>query len=539
MRIAKRRTSEHAVPSLPPQLLCSSSCRTANHLHRQMNESANTDASPALAPLLHFGKVVEAVDDYAIFSMTPEGVIKDWNLGAEMIKGYTAEEIIGRHFSVFYSVEDQEAGVPQRELEIAASVGKYLEEGWRYRNDGSPIWVGGTLTAVRSQHGELLGYLKITRDLTDQREKLALREQGRRKDLFLATLAHELRNPIAPMLPALEVIMQSPDRPDLIKNVAATLSRQVEQMVHLIDHLLDTSRITSGKIVLKKSRAILSEVIESAIESTAPLFAEAGHELTVSIPDKPIELEADSYRLCQIITNLLNNAGKFTPTGGRIAIGATVDFPWLTIVVRDNGQGIPHSVQTNIFDLFDQGAHGSHEGLGIGLTLVKYLVELHRGRVGVVSGGDGKGSEFRIALPIVCAPSELVLPPTELPQQAILPRKKVLVADDSRSAADILGMFFDMEGMETAVVYDGLAAVHRAATFKPDLVILDIGMPEMNGFEAAAKIREFLPEAKIVALSGWGSADDQLRSAQAGFDQHIVKPPTPADLRKVVADMGS
>ncbi|MBC7980421.1 MAG: PAS domain S-box protein, partial [Armatimonadetes bacterium] len=260
-----------------------------------MNESANTEFHQSDE---QFRLLVESVQDYAIFMLDPEGHVMSWNTGARRIKGYEPAEIMGRHFSVFYPAEAVADGIPGHILARALSHGRSEDDGWRVRKDGSLFWANVIVTALRDSGGELRGFAKITRDLTDQREKLALKEQGRRKDLFLATLAHELRNPIAPMLPALEIIMKSPDRPDLIKNIAATLSRQVEQMVHLLDDLMDMSRITSGKIVLKKGRAILSEIIESAIESTAPLFAEAGHELTVSIPAEPIELEADSYRVC-------------------------------------------------------------------------------------------------------------------------------------------------------------------------------------------------------------------------------------------------
>lgn len=486
-----------------------------------------------------FRLLLENVEDYAIIMLDPEGHVVSWNSGARRIKGYEQPEIVGRHFSAFYPMES--AHLPQMLLARAVREGRVEDEGWRLRKDGTKFWGNVILTALRDDSGELRGFAKITRDLTEQRRYQQMRDASKRKDAFLATLAHELRNPLAPMLPGLELILNSPADPELVARIAGMLHRQVDQMSRLIDDLLDVSRITTGKVVLKKSSFPIADVVERALESVKPAISEHRHQVTIELaPDLP-EVEADPHRLAQVISNLLSNAARYTPPGGQISLTAAVeDDSMLRLAVKDNGKGVDPALQASIFDLFDQGGSGSADGLGIGLTLVRSLVEMHGGTVAVESGGPGTGSEFILMLPILsqAKKQERADPGKSLTLAMRSGPLRVLVADDGKNAADILAMFFQMEGMETAVAYDGRQAVESARSFAPHLICLDLGMPLLDGFEAARLIRKMHPAAVIAALSGWGSEDDRRRTAEAGFDAHLVKPVKPDDLRELLARYG-
>ncbi len=365
-----------------------------------------------------------------------------------------------------------------------------------------------------------------------------LRESDRRKDQFLATLAHELRNPLAPILTGLEVMLRSASDPEAVGRVAAMMQRQTHQIVHLIDDLLDISRITTGKIVLKKTTTSLDSIIRSAVEAAQPLIEKFHHELDLVGSDPEIDIEGDPHRIAQIISNLLSNAAKYTPPHGRILLEASMTSPHgVSILVRDNGFGIDEDSQRKIFNLFEQDDHGRNDGLGIGLTLVKSLVEMHDGTVSVRSDGPGKGSEFRVELPGCSHRGARTSPELvrDLPRHAA---KRVLVVDDGKNTADILALFFRLEGMEVEVAYDGQEALDLAEDFLPDLVFMDLGMPRVDGFEAARRMRNDRPSVILIALSGWGRDEDKERSAEAGFDDHLIKPVSPEDLRKVLRTFG-
>ena len=489
-----------------------------------------------------FRLLLETVQDYAIFTLDPEGHVMSWNTGAHRIKQYQEKEILGRHFSLFYPPEAIAIGLPAALLGKALKDGRAEDEGWRLRKDGTRFWANVIITALYDDGGELRGFSKITRDLTDRRQIEHLRETGRRKDAFLATLAHELRNPLAPMLPGVELILGAPEDTSAVAGVACMLKRQVDQMARLIDDLLDMSRITAGKIALRSMVMPVREVVDTAIEAVTPLIQERNHRLDVDLPDGDLEIEADPYRLSQIISNLLSNAAKYTPPGGLIRLAAAAkDASVLVIKVADNGIGVPKALQQSIFELFDQGASGTTEGLGIGLTLVRNLAEMLGGSVSVVSEGEGKGSEFTVLLPVIASGDSASFKPAT-PQPSALRRPgpaRVLVADDGRNAADILALFFQMEGMETSVAYDGEEAVNAAASFSPDFAFLDLGMPKLDGYEAARRIRRMYPRVVLAALSGWGGEDDRRRSAEAGFDIHLLKPAKPDDLRDVLQRLGA
>jgi signal transduction histidine kinase/ActR/RegA family two-component response regulator len=355
----------------------------------------------------------------------------------------------------------------------------------------------------------------------------ALREADRRKDEFLAMLAHELRNPLAPIRNAVEILRaRSAEHPDL-RWVNDVVDRQVRHMARLVDDLLDVSRITNGKIELRRQRVSLAAAIEAAVEASRPGIERGRHPLAVAVTPGPIEVDADLVRLSQIVSNLLNNAAKYTPPDGRITLTAGREGDAAVIRVSDTGVGIPPHMLSSIFDMFVQveGAGGrSHGGLGIGLTLVKRLVELHGGTVVARSAGAGKGSEFVVRLPIAagealaagCAPVE---PPADAPG------RRLLVVDDNKDAADSLAFLLRARGNEVRVAYDGLEAVDTAVQFRPDAVLLDVGLPKLYGHDVARRIRESRgDEVLIIAVTGWGQDEDRRRSREAGFDHHLTKP---------------
>lgn len=367
----------------------------------------------------------------------------------------------------------------------------------------------------------------------------ALARADRRKDEFLAMLAHELRNPLAPILTGLEVMMASPGNAEIVGNLAAMMRRQMAQMVHLIDDLLDISRINTGKIALKPEEVRLLTVIEDAIESSRPLIDKAGHQLDFTIDDPQIFLTGDPHRLSQVISNLLSNAAKYTPQGGRIAIHvARHSSGQASIRVIDNGEGIAPDQIDRIFGLFEQVDPKRQNGLGLGLPLVKNLVTMHRGSISATSGGVGKGSEFTILLPAHPAGESSSLAPTEKEQKTILPptaAKRVMVVDDSKNIVRILAMFIQQEGMEASIAHDGEEAIRVAEEFQPDMIFMDLGMPKMDGYDAAHQLRIAHPDALLIALSGWGRDEDRAKSRDAGFDGHMVKPVAPDDIRRVLA----
>ena len=371
----------------------------------------------------------------------------------------------------------------------------------------------------------------------------ALKESDRRKDEFLAMLAHELRNPLAPIRNGLQILRLKENSGDAIRSASEMMERQVSQMVRLVDDLLDVSRITRGKIELRRDRIELAAAVNQAVEAARSLVQCMEHELTVAHPPEPIYLNADLTRLAQIVGNLLNNACKFTEKGGRISLAVEREGVQAVIRVKDTGVGIAADQLPRIFEMFtqlDTSLERSQNGLGIGLTLVKNLVEMHGGTVDVYSAGLGHGSEFVVRLPVASRerPELGSTPIAHAPGLPATPRR-VLVVDDNKDSATSLAMLLTLTGNETRTAYDGLEAVETAATFRPDIVLLDIGLPKLNGYEAARRIRE-QPWGKdmiLVALTGWGQEEDRKKSREAGFNGHLVKPVEYAVLTKLMAEL--
>ncbi len=382
--------------------------------------------------------------------------------------------------------------------------------------------------------GSVVAVNCIVQDITARKHaERALRVADRRKDEFLATLAHELRNPLAPIRNALHLLTLSENNAEVRAQAMGVMGRQLAQMVRLIDDLLDVSRITRNKLELRKGHIELSSIIQSAVEVALPVMQESAHEFTVTLPHEPVRLDADPVRLAQIFSNLLHNAAKFTPRGGRIRLVAEQRGADVLVSVRDTGIGIDREHLPRLFEMFSQvtpALNRSHGGLGIGLALARGLAVLHGGDIAVHSDGPGQGSEFVVRLPLG-VPSTIAAQPPEPVRKppGIVPTCRVLVVDDNRDAAESLGTMLQLLGHETRTAHDGLEAVEAATAYRPDVVLLDIGLPKMNGYEAAREIRRqaWGKDLLLIALTGWGQDEDKLRAMEAGFDHHLTKPMEP------------
>lgn len=368
-------------------------------------------------------------------------------------------------------------------------------------------------------------------------------DAGRRKDEFLATLAHELRNPLAPIRNGLRVLQLTNGVGDAADEVRTMMERQIEQMVHLVDDLLDVSRIGGGKLLLRTQRVELAAALNNAVEISRPLIEVGGHELTVSLPSQPIFMDADMTRLGQVFANLLNNAAKFSERGGQIRLSVEREGQNAVVRVTDTGIGIAPDMLHRVFQMFsqvDQSIEKSQGGLGIGLCLVKQLVGMHGGSVEARSEGHGMGSEFIVRLPLaLSAAPEVPLASVERKPSGALGKRRILVADDNTDAADSLATLLTFMGHEVRTAADGEAAVELAGAFRPDVILLDIGMPKLNGHDACRRIREepWGEQAVLIALTGWGQDDVRRRSLEAGFDHHLVKPVDFAALMQLLASL--
>jgi signal transduction histidine kinase len=416
------------------------------------------------------------------------------------------------------------------------------------RVDGSLGWTSSRAIPLFDARGDVVEWFGAASDITPRRqaEQASIRiaaelaDADRRKDEFLAMLAHELRNPLAPISNALHILRRTEGGSAAVQAASAMMERQIGHMVRLVDDLLDVSRISRGTIALREEPVELASSIQHAVETVQPLFALMAHALTVTLPQQPVHLKADPTRLAQIIGNLLHNAGKFTDRGGRIALEAEREGNTVVIRVRDSGIGIAPAQFPHIFELFtqiDTALERSRGGLGIGLTLVKRLVEMHGGTVEVRSAGVHQGSEFEVRLPLLAQVPDRPLPGPAPVEPAL--RRRILVVDDNQDAATSLALLLEVTGYETRCANDGLVAVQQAESFRPDVVLLDIGLPKLNGFDVARMIRQqpWGQDMMLVALTGWGQEEDRRKSSAAGFDAHLVKPADPDALTELLARM--
>ncbi|MEO6446850.1 MAG: PAS domain-containing protein [Gemmatimonadaceae bacterium] len=414
-----------------------------------------------------------------------------------------------------------------------------IEVRFRHFKTGDALWMLFKVFALPDADGEPAGLATVSRDITDRKQlenelrKLAtdLGEADRRKDEFLATLAHELRNPLAPIRNGLQIMRLATERGEsaapTVDSARLMMERQLKQLVHLVDDLLDVSRISHGKLELRSERVDLGTLLRGAAESSRTVIEAADHELVLGVPPDPVYVDADVTRLEQVFANLLNNASKYSEPGGRIGLSAERDGDQVVVRVTDTGVGIPAEMVPRVFDLFtqvDPSLERSKGGLGIGLTLVRRLVELHGGQVEARSDGLGRGSEFIVRLPVVSPTLPAAAASSNSSSAAV--QRRILVADDNVDAAVSLATLLTLMGHEVRTVHDGLQAVEEALLFQPDVVLLDIGMPKLNGYQACLRIREqpWAGRAVVVALTGWSQDTDKRRSQQAGFDHHLVKP---------------
>ncbi len=396
--------------------------------------------------------------------------------------------------------------------------------------------VGGVLVLCTETTEQVFAAERLRADLSERQRieqmvrgsEEALRHAGRRKDEFLATLAHELRNPLAPLRNALTALRLTRN-PETLVDARAIMERQLEHLIRLVDDLLDVSRITTGRIELRTERVSISSVLESAIETSHPLIEASGHALEVNLPREALFVDADATRLCQVFANILNNAAKYTPYAGHISLAARREGDNAVVTIEDDGVGIPPEMLPRVFELFtqvDRSLERTQGGLGIGLSLVQRLVELHGGSVEASSPGLGKGSRFTVRLPLQVEPDKRITAAPEAGAATSPHRRRVLVVDDNHDAALSLAMVLEMKGNHAWTAHDGIEALDMAAEFQPEVVLLDIGMPRLNGHDVARRIRE-QPSGKamvLIALTGWSQEADRDRSIAAGFDLHMTKP---------------
>jgi signal transduction histidine kinase/ActR/RegA family two-component response regulator len=416
------------------------------------------------------------------------------------------------------------------------------------RSDGQAVPVHISMSALALT--EMPGVCAIVIDLTERRrhEEMSraqelLKEADRRKDEFLATLAHELRNPLAPVRNAVQLLRVADPAHVDVRRAYDIIDRQVGQMSRLVDDLLDLSRITRGQIVLQRGQVDLATVLRAALETSEPVIERGRHSLSMTLPETPVMLHADVTRLGQVFSNLLNNAAKYTNPGGHIEIAAAQHGDTVEVSVRDDGIGIAPELLPRVFEMFTQlgpSSDRSRTGLGIGLALVKRLLDLHGGSIVAESAGVGRGSEFRVTLPVfrnVTPRAHVPRKEQPLPDAASM---RVMVVDDNEDSAVSLGLLLERYGCTTFVVHDGQAALDAGATFSPDVVLLDLGMPGLDGNDTCRLMRreEWGKRATIIALTGWGQAEDRRRTRESGFDHHLVKPVQPSVLMSVLTGRG-
>ena len=483
-----------------------------------------------------FRLLVQNVYDYAIFMLDPHGIVVSWNAGAARIKGYTSGEIVGQHFSLFYLPEDAAAGNPTRLLEIARTNGRVEDEGWRVRKDGTMFWASVTLTAIYDDQQQLRGFAKITRDMSERKRLEEVEVSARRMNEFLATLAHELRNPLAPMFNAISIMELAPEDTGLVRANLGIVGRQLRHLARLVDDLLDVGRIAAGKLELRKKVIPIREVIAAAIEGSRPLFEGKSQKLDCELAKGDFLVMGDLVRLSQVLQNVLINASKFSSEGATIRLQTSIHGHIVQVEISDPGSGIPAESLEDIFHLFTHAPHTAQAdvgGLGIGLSLCRSIIELHSGSISAASPGPGQGSTFTIRLPIGTDNEPLIVPTLARPSESL----RILLVDDNRDAADSMGQLLEMTGHTVLVTYDGMMAIRSVPEFIPDVALLDLSMPGMDGFELIKELREYggLEGTRFYALTGFGEAGIKERTAQAGFHGHIVKPIAFDELMAILA----
>ena len=464
-------------------------------------------------------------------------VVRFWNPAAERLFGWKATDVVGRPIPIV--PEELRAEFASQRSVVARGDALPGLETQRVTRDGQRVDVSLSAAPLRGKNGVVTAELLLFADVTERRRsERSLQEADRAKNEFLATLAHELRNPLSPIRNATEIMRLRAEPSSDLQWALDVIDRQLQHLTRLVDDLLDVSRITMNRMHLRRERIELEEILRDAVEACQPVLDEHEHRLSVTV-DPHMLVEADRDRLAQVVANLLDNAAKYTERGGTIQLSAVREGDTAVVMVRDTGIGIPSDQLGSIFEMFTQlnpPLDRGGGGLGIGLTLAQRLVRMHGGTVEARSAGPGRGSEFTIRLPV--AVPERRADSRTAPGRAV-PRTslRVLVVDDKEDSAKSLGMLLEMTGNEVRIAHDGVAAVREAEQFRPHAALLDIGMPRMNGYEAARAIRRepWGRDIYLIALTGWGQEIDRFRSREAGFDQHLVKPVAPAEILERLA----
>jgi PAS domain S-box-containing protein len=481
----------------------------------------------------HLRAVVETTPE-CVKIVAADGTLLQMNAsGLSMIEADSAEQVIGCNVYDIIAPEYRERYRAFNELICGGEKAAFEFDIVGLK--GTRRHMATHAVPLTLQGGERV-HLALTRDVTARRRtEEALRESERRKDEFIATLSHELRNPLAPLRNALYLLRNSAPEDARASFARQIMERQVNHLVRLVDDLLEMSRISRGVFELRRERVELQGILQHAIETSEPVLKEFEHHFALELPAQPLWVEGDAVRLTQVFSNLLNNAARFTERGGSISLRAQQCNGQAVVSVRDNGRGFGPEAAQAMFEMFSRSDRST--GLGIGLALARRLVEMHGGSIRGHSDGENCGAEFVVRLPVASAPAEVRVASIARVERDGELRCRVLVADDNRDAAESLGALLEMLGSEVALAYDGVQAVEAARSFKPDVALLDIGMPELDGYAAARRIRSEsgARPVKIVALTGWGQDEDRRRAREAGFDEHLVKPAELDALRALLA----
>jgi PAS domain S-box-containing protein len=480
--------------------------------------------------------IVDGVKDHAMFLLDPSGRIESWNPAAHKVLGYAPSEIVGRDAAILYPTQERNSGRPQAELAAAAHAGGFHSQAWKIKADGTEVWTDGAISAIRDSDGRLKGFVHILRDLTEQRRIAELEAEGRRILEFIAMLSHELRNPLAPIRNAVS-ILKLPQGQQQTTKYADMIGRQVAHLTRLVDDLMDVSRITTGKIELEHAPLELNTLVQVAVDSMRSTFEQYGHDIEVRPAPQPVFIEGDAVRLTQVVVNLLSNAAKYTAPKGRIEVEVSRNHSVVRLDVIDNGIGMSESLLERVFDPFVQGERAldrAEGGLGIGLTLVKKLVELHGGSVLASSAGPGRGAKFTITLPLA---GDRAQPLSAVAVPARAQPASVLVVDDNRDVAESLVELLEASGCEVHVAFSGREAIDIATSTPLTAVLLDVGLPDMSGYDVARRLRALpsMQGTRIIATTGYGLKSDRDASAAAGIDAHLVKPVDHEEVLRLIA----
>jgi PAS domain S-box-containing protein len=510
-----------------------------------------TDRKRAEADRQKFVALVESSTDF-IGMADLQGIPFFVNrAGLEMVGLDDLEQARRAPVADFFFPEDRPRIIEEFFPAVLAQGHGEIEIRFRHFKTGAARWMAYKVLTLPDAAGRPMAFATVSQDVTE-RKRLAddlrtlaadLSEANRRKTEFLALLAHELRNPLAPISNAVRALRVGHGDAKVVRAALGMFERQVGQLERLVDDLLDLSRVTRGKMVLRKQPVELVPIVEQAVEAARARYGSLDQELTVTLPTQPVYLSADPARLAQVIGNLLNNACKFTDSGGHIALTVTHEGAQAVVRVRDNGIGIAAEQVPHLFKMFtqaDTSLERTRDGLGIGLTLVKALVEMHGGTVEARSAGLGRGSEFEVRLPTLAASSTTVEQAAEGEPPATVGHR-ILIVDDNYDGAESLAMLLEEVGHETYTAHDGIAALEMTERIRPDAVLLDIGLPKLNGYEVCKRLREcsWAEGLVIVALTGWGQDEDRQRSLDAGFDTHLVKPVDHSVLMRLLASLPS